>query len=647
MGRYAGKTAALILALLCVSRAAIASISLDGEEMVFRLNAPQAKSVFLVGDFNGWNPTIDKLIRLDGGYEIRLYLLPGRYRYRFLVDGVSMSDPDNPYRDGEANSYFILRETRGGYEIAYRESEGPEYGIEAFEAKLSGSVTAIAGSDSSTVYIGSALHGRLDRNAEADLSFGYDFTTHWEGDARGRAYLVRGSALYRSGDRSIKAFSRMDELGLGDPLGLFGRIGPFGYPLGLFSRGIVFDGTLLFGTKGRAFYASRIDGYRSGLESVGQPGADNGDTGLFGGRDLTDSDLIGVKASGRWRRLRYSYLYRRDRRAKEGAWTVPGVEDLVFKGFESLSIHGICLSLEDGCGMRLDAEYLRGRSLLSTLERGPATGADFEDFEIDYDWERGYRLFAGVSLKAEMASLSLGLRRTVLEGDLDLREGRPPADATALDADARLSTGDLVVAVGATLESFSRENTGEVFWIQRRNFWLDGDAFTISHIPFLRERTVYDIRCELALNYPGDTGELGFRATALHRGTRKGRDPHVTELTLGSSIPLTGWVGILCDLRFVSYGHHGWNGGNDFLDTYIGLKGSIFDTFWCTLGVGVNPRVFDRWYYAFAGHGRERYLLTGGLFGAVETEDILQILREAEEGLSDEWGITFEAGMEF
>ncbi|UCF06371.1 MAG: glycogen-binding domain-containing protein [bacterium] len=645
MGRYAGKTAALILVALCASGTAIASITLDGEEMVFRLVAPSAKSVFLVGDFNGWNPTIDKLVELDGRFEIRLYLLPGRYRYRFLVDGVSMPDPDNPYRDTEANSYFILRETRRGYEIVYRESEGPEYGIEALVATLSGGVTAITGSDSASVFVGCDLHGRLDKYAEAGLDFGYDFTTRWEGDARGRAYLVRGSALYRIGDRSIKAFNRLDELDLGDPLGLFGRIGPFGYPLGLFSRGILFDGTLLFGTKGRAFYASRINGYRSGLETFDQTGT--GGTGVFGSRDLTDSDLIGVKASGRWRRLRYSYLYRRDRRAKEGTWSVPYIEDRIFKGFESLSIHGFCLSLEDDHGLRLDAEYLRGRSRLAALERGPVSGVEFEGFEVDYDWERSYRLFAGVSVTTERTALSLGLRRTVLKGARALREGRPPADATAFDADASLSAGDITVAVGASIESFSSGNTGDVFWVQRRNFWLDGDALTISRIPFLYERTVYDVRCELALNYPDDANEMGLRATVLHRGTQAGRDPHVTELVLGSSIPLTRWMSILCDLRFVSYGHHEWSGGNDFLNTFLGLKGRMFGAFWCTLGVGVNPRVFDRWYYAFADQGRERYLLAKGVFDAVESEDIMEILREAEEALSDELGITFEAGMEF
>lgn len=49
---------------------------------------PDARSVSVAGDFNGWNPTRTKLERADGGmWTVTLPLRPGRYEYMFVVDG--------------------------------------------------------------------------------------------------------------------------------------------------------------------------------------------------------------------------------------------------------------------------------------------------------------------------------------------------------------------------------------------------------------------------------------------------------------------------------------------------------------------------------------------------------------------------------
>jgi anti-sigma factor RsiW len=49
---------------------------------------PDARSVSVAGDFNGWNPAQTKLERADGGmWTVTLPLRPGRYEYMFVVDG--------------------------------------------------------------------------------------------------------------------------------------------------------------------------------------------------------------------------------------------------------------------------------------------------------------------------------------------------------------------------------------------------------------------------------------------------------------------------------------------------------------------------------------------------------------------------------
>jgi len=51
-------------------------------------SAPEAKEVFVAGTFNDWNPTSHPLKRTgDGHWALTLDLPPGRYEYKFVIDG--------------------------------------------------------------------------------------------------------------------------------------------------------------------------------------------------------------------------------------------------------------------------------------------------------------------------------------------------------------------------------------------------------------------------------------------------------------------------------------------------------------------------------------------------------------------------------
>ena len=61
----------------------------------FFCQAPQAKTVSLIGDFNGWKPETHPMKRMpDGGWVIRLELPHGHHQYLFLVDGQPTLDPN-------------------------------------------------------------------------------------------------------------------------------------------------------------------------------------------------------------------------------------------------------------------------------------------------------------------------------------------------------------------------------------------------------------------------------------------------------------------------------------------------------------------------------------------------------------------------
>ena len=75
--------------------------------VVFRLRAPEAKSVCLVGKFSGdafKNLTMKKLV--DGYWERTVELKRGHYEYHFLVDGVVTPDP---------HAHGRVADDQGGY----------------------------------------------------------------------------------------------------------------------------------------------------------------------------------------------------------------------------------------------------------------------------------------------------------------------------------------------------------------------------------------------------------------------------------------------------------------------------------------------------------------------------------------------------
>jgi hypothetical protein len=79
------------------------SFAREGEPHVFRILAPGAQRVVLIGDFNHWNPESHPLrIAVDGWWEVALALPVGLYQYAYLVDGqaVTPGEADRTVDDG-------------------------------------------------------------------------------------------------------------------------------------------------------------------------------------------------------------------------------------------------------------------------------------------------------------------------------------------------------------------------------------------------------------------------------------------------------------------------------------------------------------------------------------------------------------------
>ncbi len=77
-------------------------------EIDFTVSAPAAREIYLVGDFNHWKINEEsRLARLeDGKWVKKMGLEPGRYRYKFVVDGEWTIDLDNEEREQNAFGTF-------------------------------------------------------------------------------------------------------------------------------------------------------------------------------------------------------------------------------------------------------------------------------------------------------------------------------------------------------------------------------------------------------------------------------------------------------------------------------------------------------------------------------------------------------------
>ncbi|MBI3003601.1 MAG: glycoside hydrolase family 13, partial [candidate division NC10 bacterium] len=67
--------------------------------VLFRLAAPAARQVFVVGTFNSWDPASSPLQHRTGNghWEAVVSLPPGRHLYMFVVDGEWKTPPDAPH----------------------------------------------------------------------------------------------------------------------------------------------------------------------------------------------------------------------------------------------------------------------------------------------------------------------------------------------------------------------------------------------------------------------------------------------------------------------------------------------------------------------------------------------------------------------
>lgn len=97
-----------------IFRKQISSPLIDNNRNVkFIYKSETNKNVYLSGDFNNWDPFMFRMkedSKNPGTYSISMRMSPGNHYYKFVTDGISIQDPNNPQKayDSRGNAVSIL-----------------------------------------------------------------------------------------------------------------------------------------------------------------------------------------------------------------------------------------------------------------------------------------------------------------------------------------------------------------------------------------------------------------------------------------------------------------------------------------------------------------------------------------------------------
>jgi 1,4-alpha-glucan branching enzyme len=102
----------LLTIFLCCVAIAVTRRTATAEDHEFRYKAPDAKSVELMSEFNGWK-AVPMTKGSDGVWTAKVSLSTGTHAYKFLVNGTDwVFDPNNSNKqtvDGVENSAVEIK----------------------------------------------------------------------------------------------------------------------------------------------------------------------------------------------------------------------------------------------------------------------------------------------------------------------------------------------------------------------------------------------------------------------------------------------------------------------------------------------------------------------------------------------------------
>ncbi len=213
----------------------------------FTYFAPNATSVYLIGDFNNWNTNATMMKKnADGLWSVIVPLTPGKYQYKFFVDGKYEADPTNPITEGPYGNSVIR--IGPNYKVLPPEMSNntPMNSYVTFSGRAKGFLSIDRDSTNryrlftteSDVRMGINVNIKEEATLLAILHYntetGQDPSTH-----QIPFYFERAKLNFDKGNLHFVSFYNKFAYQSPDPMNLVGKVNEFGYPFGRDEEGVL------------------------------------------------------------------------------------------------------------------------------------------------------------------------------------------------------------------------------------------------------------------------------------------------------------------------------------------------------------------------------------------------------------------------
>jgi hypothetical protein len=674
--------AGLVLALLppAVVRGAVRVVE---DEVIFTLSAPGAGDVYLVGDFNNWNATLEGMDKTDGTFEVYLFLLPGTYRYKFVVDGEWTTDPDNPPPVPADGSLLVLEERAGMLVLGAAEETREEEAVLLEPSGRYSGAFILEDNKTSSRQALDFYFKHASKRANAKVNFKTIDDTWDLSPLTATIDFDRGYLDLSFGETSLKAFENDTLWTSSDPFSVFGRVGVYDYNAGYERRGASFELPLVLNTELKGLYTDKI-GRRLGppLKIGAEPfaGMASADTVVYRYRDTyEDTDTWGFEFLGDLGSFRLGYTKRENRGFNPGLLVEAdrraddGIATTTFTTREFFNADAVWLrwtfwrelALSGGYGWG-DAEIRsQDQSASPDLELPWVTiGQETEPADRRIPFQKSKRVGGAIEYDFAKSRIKASYQWNEYEFDARAPVGSavpvapttPVGSAASPNPAARISVAGLVGEYGeGGWDVFGElkyidQNYGDTpvefdYFTPARNFWLDYlDKLTVENM------VAFDLRrtTQLSVLYSADESVLpGFFGTAGERptvillagglATREFFEKiEYGFFRFGIEHTFLKWMYAQWDSRLAWYDKSSWNLNDTFFSTYLetGYRNKWAEI---SFGFGLDPNVLDPVVNVYADIGREEFL-RGALFDGLTRDDAAILgarLGEQERRLAD------------
>lgn len=652
---------------------ASAGVRMSDDEVVFTLRAPNATVVYLVGDFNNWNATVEPMPRSGDRFEISLFLVEGTYRYKFVVDGRWIVDPENVGSDPQEGSPLVLFE-RGGVLMLSAEDLSSKSGqsLPDFGVRYIGKFDWEDSDSESTQRVDASVRARRDHLTAGAVVSTEDHSWRTSQPFLD-VYFNGGFVEVEAAGLRLRGFENDSTWVSSDPTVLLGDEGLYGYDAGFARHGVsanmersafalrvLYDDHKGRGTDESVVSASDLSEFRAGSGS---------DTTAYAYTDTwNDADQFAADLYLDFKSLKVGYARRNDRGLNPGVLAEVARIDSTFETTvhstrESRALSVWWLRFTKLLGFSLDLAYGTGSSDVVANSQGELTGDLTDDISAAVATTRSTSAFEFMTTDRTLVALD----RTGTTWDVRLGWESYgfdfPASATTPASSAEVHRVELTGALdrgawklygavthtdqdyGATPDAL------HIDWPER-NIWLNlWDNLSVTNIVGFGFDAYTDVGIDVS--WTSDNVEATGATSAGAAVDITTQD--FVGRTLRSA--LHAWVEQVVGSYFVfvfdgnvaRYDIPQWGAGaTTFAYGYV-EAGYRRGPLYVNLGVGFDPTVFDPVITDYNNIGRSEEI-RGALATGVRRSNAATIgagVLEAERGLEDATTIKLECVIRF